>query len=103
MANRTIGVFLIGSIYLILPDELIIGSAQRRIGPFNLGWYGILPSIINGLLLIDSSLLFINPIDTIDFTWLFFIISSLFNLHYPLHQFYLHQLLYQLYHIVQLW
>jgi len=28
---------VIGSIYFILLDELIIGSAQRRIGPFNVG------------------------------------------------------------------
>jgi hypothetical protein len=28
---------IIGSIYFILLDELIMGSAQRRIGPFNLG------------------------------------------------------------------
>ena len=39
---------IIGSIYFILLDELIIGSVQRRIGPFNLGWSGITPSIING-------------------------------------------------------
>jgi len=31
---------LICSIYFILLDELIMGSAQRRIGPFNLGGYG---------------------------------------------------------------
>ncbi len=37
--------------------ELIIGSAQRRIGPFNLGWYGILPSIINGRNLITTQLI----------------------------------------------
>ena len=37
-----------GSIYFILLDELIIGSVQRRIGPLNLGWYGILSSIMNG-------------------------------------------------------
>ena len=36
------------SIYFILLDELIIGSAQRRIGPLNIGLYGILSSIING-------------------------------------------------------
>ena len=39
---------IIGSIYFILLDELIMGSAQRRIGPFNVGWYGIPSSIING-------------------------------------------------------
>ena len=46
-----------GSIYFILLDELIIGSAQRRIGPFNLGGYGILSSIINGCNLITTQLL----------------------------------------------
>ena len=35
-------VIIIASIYFIILDELIIGSAQRRIGPLNLGWYGIL-------------------------------------------------------------
>jgi len=36
----TLSVFILiitGSIYFILLDELIISSAQRRIGPFNLG------------------------------------------------------------------
>jgi len=42
-------VVLISSVYFILLDELIIGIAQRRIGPFNVGRYGIPPSIINGL------------------------------------------------------
>ena len=44
-------------LYFILLDELIIGSAQRRIGPFNLGGYGILSSIINGCNLITTQLL----------------------------------------------
>ena len=43
-----------GSIYFILLDELIIGSVQRRIGPLNLGWYGILSSIMNGCNLITT-------------------------------------------------
>ena len=34
-----------------------MGSAQRRIGPLNLGWYGILSSIINGCNLIISQLI----------------------------------------------
>ena len=34
-----------------------MGSAQKRIGPFNLGWYGILPSIINGCNLIIIQLI----------------------------------------------
>jgi NADH:ubiquinone oxidoreductase subunit H len=47
---------LIGSIYFILLDELIMGCSQRRIGPLNLGSYGILPSIINGCNLIIPQL-----------------------------------------------
>ena len=51
----TIAILIItGSIYFILLDELIIGSVQRRIGPLNLGWYGILSSIINGCNLITT-------------------------------------------------
>jgi NADH:ubiquinone oxidoreductase subunit H len=46
-----------GSIYFILLDELIIGSAQRRIGPLNVGWYGIPSSIINGCNLIITQLI----------------------------------------------
>lgn len=38
-------------------DELIIGNTQRRKGPFNLGGYGILSSILNGLNLIISQLI----------------------------------------------
>ena len=34
-----------------------MASAQRRIGPFNLGWFGILSSIINGCNLIITQLL----------------------------------------------
>ena len=47
---------ILSSIYFILSDELIIGSVQRRIGPFNLGWYGILSSILNGCNLIITQL-----------------------------------------------
>ena len=48
---------IIGSIYFILLDELIMGCAQRRIGPLNLGWYGFLSSLINGCNLIISQFL----------------------------------------------
>ena len=44
---------IIGSIYFILLDELIMGCAQRRIGPLNIGWYGFLSSLINGCNLIN--------------------------------------------------
>ena len=55
--NRILVLIIVGSIYFILLDELIMGSAQRRIGPFNLGWYGILSSIINGCNLIITQLI----------------------------------------------
>ena len=48
---------IIATIYFILLDELILGSAQRRIGPFNVGWYGIPSSIINGCNLIITQLI----------------------------------------------
>ena len=35
-----IGLIIVGTIYFILLDELIMGCAQRRIGPLNLGGYG---------------------------------------------------------------
>ena len=43
---------LIVVILWIMSDELIMSFAQRRIGPFNLGWYGITSNLINGLNLI---------------------------------------------------
>ena len=52
-----IGLIIVGSIYFILLDELIMGCAQRRIGPFNLGGYGFLSSLINGCNLIISQFL----------------------------------------------
>ena len=56
MLSMLLGV-IIGSIYFILLDELIMGCAQRRIGPLNLGWYGFLSSLINGCNLIISQFL----------------------------------------------
>ena len=49
----------LSSTFFILLDELIIGTSQRRIGPFNLGYYGIYSSIVNGCNLIITQ--FIIP------------------------------------------
>ena len=49
----------LSSTFFILLDELIIGTSQRRIGPFNLGYYGIFSSIVNGCNLIITQ--FIIP------------------------------------------
>ena len=48
---------LLITIYFILLDELIMGCVQRRIGVFNIGFYGILSSIINGCNLLISQYL----------------------------------------------
>ena len=48
---------LLSVVYFILLDELIISNTQRRKGPFNLGGYGILSSIINGFNLIVAQLM----------------------------------------------
>ena len=80
-------IILIGSIYFILLDELIIGSAQRRIGPFNVGWYGIPSSIINGCNLIITQLIIPKLhfyFGFQSFPILFFLLSlCLYNIIYP--------------------
>ena len=50
---------LLLTIYFIIIDELLMACSQRRNGPFNLGWYGIISSLINGCNLIISQ--FIIP------------------------------------------
>ncbi len=68
-------------------DELIIGLAQRRIGPFNIGWYGILSSIINGCNLIITQLIIPKLYFYFSFQCfpiLFFLFSIiLYNILYP--------------------
>ena len=68
-------------------DELILGNAQRRKGPFNLGGYGILSSIVNGFNLIITQ--FIIPKFYIQYWFQAFPIAFLlfslviFNLIFP--------------------
>jgi len=47
-------------VYFILLDELIMGCSQIRVGPFNLGLYGLFSSLINGCNLVISQ--FILPL-----------------------------------------
>lgn len=56
-ASMILSLLLFSILYFILLDELIMGCAQRRIGPFNLGGYGFLSSLINGCNLIISQFL----------------------------------------------
>jgi len=50
---------LIVIVYLILLDEIVMSSSQRRFGPFNIGIFGLLASIINGLNLLIVQSFFI--------------------------------------------
>jgi len=82
-----LGLIIVGSIYFILLDELIMGCAQRRIGPFNLGGYGFLSAIINGCNLIITQ--FIVPKLYLHFVfhsfpiYFFIILFILFSFVYP--------------------
>lgn len=48
---------ILSTVFFILLDELIMATSQRRIGPLNLGGYGLLASIINGCNLIIAQFL----------------------------------------------
>lgn len=48
---------MLSTIALIIIDELTMACCQRRIGPLNIGMYGILSSIINGSNLILTQFL----------------------------------------------
>ena len=79
---------LIMILYVILLDEIIMSSVQRRFGPFNIGIFGLLASIINGINLIITqfilprfSLLFSMLL--LPFLFLIFLLI-LFSLSFPL-------------------
>ncbi len=40
---------IVSTIYYIMLDELCMGNNQLRVGPIELGTYGIFSSVINGL------------------------------------------------------
>ena len=43
---------LLAAVYFITTDELVLGNSQRRKGPLNVGWYGIISAIVNGINLV---------------------------------------------------
>ena len=48
---------LFSTLFFILIDELVMASTHRRIGPLNLGYYGLLSTLINGINLIITQYL----------------------------------------------
>ena len=67
---------LLFSVYSIMYDELVLSCAQLRSGPFNLGYYGIFSSLVNGLNLVISQ--FLIPKLHITFGFQFFPIWFMF-------------------------
>ncbi len=48
---------LISVVYFILLDRLIMAAVQRRSGPYNVGWFGLLQPIDDGLKLMRKQLI----------------------------------------------
>jgi len=42
-------ILLLITIFFILIDEMILSLAQRRVGPMNIGFYGIITTVLNGI------------------------------------------------------
>ena len=40
-----------------LMDRLVMGAVQRRTGPYNIGWFGLLQPIVDGIKLINKELI----------------------------------------------
>ena len=48
-------VFLLGTVGLFaLMDRLVMGTFQRRSGPYSIGWFGLLQPIVDGIKLIKK-------------------------------------------------
>ena len=49
---------MLSTIMFIALDELLMSSVHRRVGPLNLGWYGLLAAVVNGVNLALSQAIF---------------------------------------------
>ena len=58
----------INVIYFVLLDRLMMASVQRRSGPMNVGWFGSLQALDDGLKLIKKELIIPKKSNTI--VWL---------------------------------
>jgi len=76
-------------VYVILLDELVMSSAQRRFGPFNIGVFGVLASVVNGLnLLFVQSFFIMSSYSLVMFSLpplFLFVLLVLFSLIMPLY------------------
>ena len=79
---------LMGVVYLVWCDELMMGCVQRRVGPLNVGGYGVLSSVMSGvnLVLCQMMLARVYVSDGYElFPMIFYVLSILnYILVYPL-------------------
>ena len=84
----------INVIYFVLLDRLMMASVQRRSGPMNVGWFGSLQALDDGLKLIKKELIIpkksntivwlLTPIIFFDFSLLLWVIIALEDFGYNL-------------------
>ena len=53
----TIGTLVINIIYFVLLDRLMMAAVQRRTGPYNVGYFGLLQSMDDGLKLVKNEVI----------------------------------------------
>jgi NADH:ubiquinone oxidoreductase subunit H len=70
----TIGTLVINIIYFVLLDRLMMAAVQRRTGPYNVGYFGLLQSMDDGLKLVKSEVIIPKKSSCI----LFLVVPNLF-------------------------
>jgi NADH-quinone oxidoreductase subunit H len=59
---------LLGTVGLFaLMDRLLMAALQRRSGPYNIGWFGLLQPILDGVKLIKKELIIVQKYNGIMF------------------------------------
>ena len=69
--------FVVG--WFALMDRLLMALLQRRSGPYNIGWFGLLQPIVDGIKLIKKELIIVQK-----YNGIMWIMSVVFLLAYGL-------------------
>ena len=69
-----IGTLVINIIYFVLLDRLMMAAVQRRTGPYNVGYFGLLQSMDDGLKLVKNEVIIPKKSSCI----LFLVVPNLF-------------------------
>ena len=70
----TTGTLVINIIYFVLLDRLMMAAVQRRTGPYNVGYFGLLKSMDDGLKLVKNEVIIPKKYSCI----LFLVVPNLF-------------------------